>query len=984
MSEPTQRWRPQEGTAAYPVERAPASTPAPLDPLALTMVSDRVPVATRGPIVAPVVFPGYEILGELGRGGMGVVYKARQRSLNRLVALKVILGGPLASDEDKARFRIEAEAAARLHHPNIVQVYDVGEHAGFSYMALELIEGQTLRQWQNGQPVEPRHAARLISALARAIHHAHEQGIVHRDMKPANVLLAPVTTAHPDLGAGSAAMPTATSAIVARSMSGFGASHAPLAFTPKVTDFGLAKALENGQDLTVTGVACGTPNYMAPEQVRGLALSPAVDVYGLGAVLYELLAGRPPFVGTDAPALMNLILKTEPPGVRKFAPAVPHDLAVIVAKCLEKDPARRYPSAREAADDLDRFLAGKPITARPIGTPERAVRWVKRNPIPAAFLFLSTIGCAVTGTLALALARSGSEQRAARDSADVAREEADRQRFAAESASAKLAAALQDVSAQKQTAEREKQAAEAASARAKGEEARATKQQQAAEDARTRAEDNLRVARDVICRSMRELSRHPRFEDDDFRNTRTIFLDQVRKFRDTVAEHAPETREWLDDLSDVSHFLGFLEYVNKNHDRAAEEYKTAARAAGRWSALEPTSTEPRTRQSYSLVNAGNALVNARRYDDAAQTYQDAARLIDGVLADVPTNEAVHHQANEIYGQLANVYRIDNRLADWEDVARQRVALARGRMLAVGVTPDTLRLLATMYDELAKPLVRREKWDEVDRAMAGAVAARDRARTAAPSDPKLTIEYGTALLARSAHLRARGNAFRANELQARAVGAFDSNRGAPTDPQAVEMATAYTKLADTLRTSRQLAEAEARYNKALDLVGGVLHRTPASRPARDAWASATTGRAHVYNGTGRHREAATEWARLAVEDPDTRFRNRHELYTLQSHLYARDWKPAVAGAELQMKRELPGWLWLDLARVWCIAAQQAGDEADLEPAERLAQSEAAVNKAVACLEKARAAGEFKNSIRLNWFKSNREFDAIRGKFDPLKR
>lgn len=975
MSEPTQRWRPHEGTAAYPVESAPASTPAPLDPLALTMVSDRLPVAARGPVVAPVVFPGYEILGELGRGGMGVVYKARQRNLNRLVALKVILGGPLASDEDKARFRIEAEAAARLHHPNIVQVYDVGEYAGFSYMALELIEGQTLRQWQNGQPVEPKQAARLISALARAIHHAHEQGIVHRDMKPANVLLAPAAPVHPNLG--SAELPTATSAILSRSGSGSGAAHAPLAFTPKVTDFGLAKALENGQDLTVTGVACGTPNYMAPEQVRGHALSPAVDVYGLGAVLYELLAGRPPFVGTDAPALMNMILKTEPPGVRKFAPAVPRDLAVIVAKCLEKDPTRRYASAREAADDLDRFLANKPITARPIGAPERAWRWVRRNPIPAAFLLLSTIGCAVTGTLALALARSGAEQRAARDAAEGAREEADRQRLAAESASAKLAAALQDVSAQKRTAEREKQVAEAAGARA-------TAEERAAAAARDRAEKNLGVARDVIRKSMRELSRHPRFEDEDFRGTRTIFLEQVRKFRDTVAAHAPETKEWLDDLSDVSHFLGFLEYVNKNHDRAAEEYALAARAAGRWAVLEPANIEPRTRQSYSLVNAGNALVNARRYRDAARTYEDAARLIDGVLADVPTNEAVHHQANETYGQLANVYRMDNRLADWEAAARQRVTLARARAFALGESLETLRLLANMYDELAKPLVRREKWDEVDRAMAGAVAARDRARTLTPLEPRYTIDYCSALLARSAHLRGRGNAYRAEALTVRALAALDGIRAPLPDAQAVELAAAHSKCGDALRTTWQLAEAERRYNTALELVSNVLRRTPAARPARDAWATATVGRAHVYNFTGRHREAATEWARLAAEDPDPRFRNRHELYALQSYLYARDWRPAVAGAERQMARELPGWMWLDLARVWCLAARQAGDDAELDPAERLARSEDAINKAVACLERARAAGEFKNAVQLNWFRANREFDPTRGRFDPTKK
>ena len=332
-------------------------------------MSDRVPPRL---VSTPVAFPGFEILAELGRGGMGVVYKAKQRSLNRLVALKVILGGPLASSEDKARFHIEAEAAARLHHPNIVQVYDVGEHDGFSYIALELIEGETLRQWQSGRPVEPKVAAKLVSSVARAIQHAHEQGIVHRDVKPANILLAPIPAAHPEFASSvSASRPTPLASTGTNRLSS--SSHTvSLTVSPKVTDFGLAKPLDGGNDLTMTGVACGTPNYMAPEQVRGKSHSTSVDVYGLGAVLFELLAGRPPFVGSDAAEVMNLILKSEAPSVRKLALGVPRDLAVIVAKCLEKDPARRYLTARDAADDLDRFLAGKPITARPISSARNA------------------------------------------------------------------------------------------------------------------------------------------------------------------------------------------------------------------------------------------------------------------------------------------------------------------------------------------------------------------------------------------------------------------------------------------------------------------------------------------------------------------------------------------------------------------------------------------------------------------------------------
>ncbi|HEY1187334.1 MAG TPA: serine/threonine-protein kinase, partial [Gemmata sp.] len=362
MSHVTHHWSPFAGARPAPAE--PAVTPPPDDVLQQTVVSDHS--RTRPAVGPPVVFPGYEILAELGRGGMGVVYKARQQNLNRLVALKVILGGPLASDEDKARFRIEAEAAARLHHPNIVQVYDVGEHAGFSFMALELIEGETLRQWQHERPTEARHAARLVAAVARAIQHAHEQGIVHRDLKPANILLAPAV---PDpAGTGVPLNPSAPTVRVRASSTGSGAVVAPFVWVPKVTDFGLAKALAGGgADLTGTGVACGTPNYMAPEQVRGRPPAPGVDVYGLGGLLFELLTGRAPFVGANPTDVMNQIVRADAPSVRKLVPKAPHDLAVIVSKCLEKDPARRYATARDLADDLDRFVSGKPIAARPVG-----------------------------------------------------------------------------------------------------------------------------------------------------------------------------------------------------------------------------------------------------------------------------------------------------------------------------------------------------------------------------------------------------------------------------------------------------------------------------------------------------------------------------------------------------------------------------------------------------------------------------------------
>jgi serine/threonine protein kinase len=652
MSEPTQRL-----SAAPPaaVSESPESAFA-HEALPLTLVSEAS--IFHSSARAPVTFPGYEILDELGRGGMGVVYRARQQNLNRLVALKVIRGGPLASCEDKARFRIEAEAAARLQHPNIVQVYDVGEYAGFSYISLELIEGQTLRQWQHGEKIEPTLAARFVSAIAHAIQHAHEQGIVHRDIKPANILLAPTTGATTEHLSAASESEVPRSSIFACSQSD--AQPTPLALTPKVTDFGLAKSLDGANDLTITGVS-GTPNYMAPEQVRGKGLSLGVDVYALGAVLYELLTGRPPFVGSDPAEVMNQILESEAPPVRRFAPGVPRDLAVIVAKCLEKDPRRRYPTARDVADDLDRFLAGRQISARSISTPERAWRWVRRSPVAAAFLFFTTAGCTITGGLAVALAKLEADERRAHESAVVAREEAEKQRRDAEAVRDELKVALAAAENTRQLAEREraatsaaKEAADHAREVAKQEAKRTVEQRNEADAARARSEDSLRVARGVIRVSLRELSRHPRFEDEDFRDARLTLIKQVRNFRNTVTQHAPNTPEWLDDIADVSHWLGFLEYLNNNPDAAAAEYRTAADAAGRWAKLEPHKSEPRARQAHSLVNAGNALFNARRFREAEATYRDAIKLYEVILAEFPRNELLRRQSVEAYDGLSNV------------------------------------------------------------------------------------------------------------------------------------------------------------------------------------------------------------------------------------------------------------------------------------------------------------------------------------------
>ena len=323
--------------------------------------------------------PGYEILGVLGHGGMGVVYRARQTNLKRVVALKMILAGRHAGAEHLARFHSEAEAVARLQHPHIVQIYEVGEHQGLPWFSLEYVEGGNLAQHLAGNPQPPPLAAQVVETLARAVHYAHLQGIVHRDLKPANILLqVPVRG---DIETGGS-LPVS----------------AGPAFSPKITDFGLAKHLEDDSLQTQTGAIMGTPSYMAPEQAAGKSrtVGPATDVYALGAILYEMLTGRPPFKAATVLDTAQLVLNQEPVPPRKFQPKVPLDLETICLKCLRKEPLHRYASAEALAEDLRRFQANEAILARPAGFLERLFKWAKRRKALTGLLLVS-----VLATLAL-------------------------------------------------------------------------------------------------------------------------------------------------------------------------------------------------------------------------------------------------------------------------------------------------------------------------------------------------------------------------------------------------------------------------------------------------------------------------------------------------------------------------------------------------------------------------------------------------------
>ncbi len=337
------------------------------------MVNPREPAeefarAGEEPVDDRLLLGRFEVLDHLGSGGFGFVVRARDRLLGRIVALKLPLPHRVISPVDIHRFLKEARAAARLDHPHIVRLYEVGELGAMGYfIASEFCDGASLRVWLKAQnePVAPRLAARWIATLADAVQHAHERGIIHRDIKPDNVILTARTGGETDADG----------------------------VIPRLTDFGLAKLIEETGDETVSDARIGTPQYMAPEQaaVRRAEVGPATDVYALGATLYQILAGRSPFRGETDAQTLRLVVESEPVPLRMMRPGLPRDLETICLKCLRKEPSRRYTSAAALRDDLGRFLEGRPIVGRPVSVLEHARGWMRRRPAISALLGLVAV-----------------------------------------------------------------------------------------------------------------------------------------------------------------------------------------------------------------------------------------------------------------------------------------------------------------------------------------------------------------------------------------------------------------------------------------------------------------------------------------------------------------------------------------------------------------------------------------------------------------
>ena len=493
---------------------------------------------------------------------MGVVYKARQKGLNRVVALKMVLSGAFAGTQERTRFKTEAEAVARLQHPNIVQIYDIGESDGRPFFSLEFVSGGCLAGHLDGAPLPPRQGAQVVEHLARAMHFAHQRDIIHRDLKPANVLLAPDPSAGP-LG------------------------------VPKITDFGLAKQMNSNDGQTHSGAVLGTPSYMSPEQASGRhkELGPATDIYALGAILYELLTGRPPFRGETAMDTMFQLVSEDPVPPSRLQPKVPRDLETICLKCLQKQPYKRYGSAELLAGDLDLFLKGEPICARPAAAWERALKWTWKRPAAAGLIAVSSLA-------ALLLI------------------------FGGWSYSVRLKSALGVADQQRLMAEHS------------AEEARRNAEEAGRQEARAKAGFQSRVEEldNLITRMDARLAKASGNE-----SLRMEFLMEFLGSSENLLKENPTDPSARHQTALIHRLMGDLEGVFKDPRAAEKSFGKAIQLQTPLVAEFPAKPAYRNELALTYRHRARSLTNQRRYADAQADYQKAIPHLDR-LASQPTDQ----------------------------------------------------------------------------------------------------------------------------------------------------------------------------------------------------------------------------------------------------------------------------------------------------------------------------------------------------------
>jgi len=742
---------------------------------------------------------GYEILGELGRGGMGVVYRARQVNLNRLVALKMIRTGPSASQEELRRFRIEAETIARLQHPNIVQLFEVREQKGEAFLALELIEGASLNRNIEAPWPAPQ-AARLLETLARAIHYAHEQGIVHRDLKPANILLnrvsgnvvssGVVSTVH-KAGETMARQEGPTVHRLPFLARQPGSTHMPAqlaAYQPKITDFGLAKLMSaDSAGPTVSGEFLGTPTYSAPEQASGKLrdIGPHTDVYALGVILYELLTGRPPFHGATILDTLDQVRSQEPVPPSRLQKRVPRDLETICLKCLQKSPQRRYPSALLLAEDLHAYLHGRPIQARPVSMLERVYKWTLRHPASATCIGLGavTVVALLVGSWLYAAAMTDAAQRETKlrqeaedslgeavnavehmltrvgdvDLADVPQLEGVRKKLLADAQSFyekflkqhSTSAEIRFLAgrAKGRLGDIHEMLDESAAAERSYLEAQELLAETSAKSARQQAE----LAR--VCNHLgvllKRLGRLPAAEKS---------LRESLELRQQAVDAAPKQSGYLQDLAASWYDLGtVLARLPRQQEKAESAYREALRIQEDLCKSQPDDAGLQRERARTLNNMGKLFQNMKgKQKEAAASFQQAVEIHAKVVQKHPSVPQYSRELAWSYNNLAGLRRITRKTKEAEKIYAKGLKLLKHLAADFPTVPVYRQDLAGTYYDLGLLYQETGEFDKADEAYRDALTIREKVVNESPNVPdyqdglaKVHIDVGRALEKRGA-------------------------------------------------------------------------------------------------------------------------------------------------------------------------------------------------------------------------------------------
>ncbi len=864
----------------------------------------------------------YEVLGRLGRGGMGVVYRARQHSLGRVVALKMLRDDAFATQDDRARFRREAVTVAGFQHAHIVPVHDFGEDAGRPYFSMELLEGGSLDRKLRGTPLPPKEAAELVEQLARAMDFAHAQGIVHCDLKPGNVLLAADGT-------------------------------------PKISDFGLARQLGPGASQGHVGVV-GTPSYMAPEQANGEKTGPAADTYALGAILYDALTGRPPFHAASSAETLVQLLGEEPVSPRQLNPQVPRDLETVCLKCLEKDPAKRYPSALALADDLLRFRNGEPTLARPASPAERALKWARRRPAVAGFAAVSAAALLllVAGGTTFAL-----RLKFERDAADFQRGQAEEQK--------------------------------------------------------QRALDSYRLAQEALRECVGKVADDPRVRSGPLQDVRRVMLQSEALFYERFLKLAGDDPAFQAERGQTLRRLGFITAELAPKKEAVGHYLQAADVFRELARTRPDEVRHRVDLANTLNNLANLYQANNAYEDAEPTHRESLALWEAILRDAPgAREHLLGQATSL-NNLARLYRATRKWAECKQTHERALAL---RQALFRDYPENARVradLAQSYNNLGNLYVDQNRSEHAVRVQQAALALRQALARQAPAlaehqagvanshlnlgnayfflgqQPKAEVEYRTALTVGAPlaekypmvieyradlalYHKGVGNACylanrfaEAEEAYQLAIPLYQAlARDDPTvERYPVELGGTHCNVANARSKAGRPAQAVAAYDDAIATLQPVFDRQSHNRYAREFLHNAHAGKATALVEQGRYAEALPhqDKAYELTGSAEARLYRAINLARLREHVRA-----AAEAGELAKAKKPTGELFFQLARVFALNVTAVPDDESL--------AEQYASRSIELLTQARAAGLFKKPAAVQQLRERKDFDVLRERED----